>query len=126
MTDPTAAAQQNDAAPSSTEPVPNGAGGASLDATSSPAASAPDAPLSGEGDVGNVVAVSEGAEPPASGESGSASNASNENSASDAGQNTAEHPHTSLLRRMTETLRRKWNVFDSEIEAILKDAEGVL
>jgi hypothetical protein len=42
--------------------------------------------------------------------------------ATDAG--IAEHPHTAILRRLTTTLRRKWNVFDGELELILKDAES--
>jgi hypothetical protein len=62
--------------------------------------------------------------------------------ASDAGSNTSnssisedgsteqelgdEHPHTGILRRLTETLRRKFNVFDGELEALLKDAESHL
>lgn len=44
--------------------------------------------------------------------------------ATDAG--TGEHPHTTILRRLTATLRRKFNVFDGELEAILKDAESHL
>ncbi|CAG4900668.1 hypothetical protein [Paraburkholderia saeva] len=38
----------------------------------------------------------------------------------------AEHPHTTILRRLTTTLRRKWNMFDGELEAIIKDAESHL
>lgn len=58
----------------------------------------------------------------ASASSDAPSSESNRGSAGD----TTEHPHTSILRRMTETLRRKWNVFDGELEAILKDAESHL
>lgn len=47
-----------------------------------------------------------------------------EANASNAGAN--EHPHTSLLRGLVSTMRRKWNVFDAEIEALLKDAENHL
>ncbi|WP_433705812.1 hypothetical protein [Paraburkholderia sacchari] len=37
-----------------------------------------------------------------------------------------EHPHTAILRSLTTTLRRKFNVFDGELEALLKDAESHL
>lgn len=47
--------------------------------------------------------------------------------ASGSGQPTsAEHPHTTILRNLTTTLRRKFNVFDSEMETLLKDAESHL
>lgn len=49
-----------DAAPSSTEPLPNAAGGASPEGTSSPADSAPAVSGSAEGEAGNAV---EGAAP---------------------------------------------------------------
>jgi hypothetical protein len=53
-----------------------------------------------------------------------------ENSSSSASQPstevTTEHPHTTILRHMTQTLRRKWNMFDGELEAIIKDAESHL
>jgi len=53
-------------------------------------------------------------------------NGQNADASDTAAQVALEHPHITLLRRMTETLRRKWNVFDSELEAILKDAENHL
>lgn len=53
---------QNDAAPSSTEPVelPNAVGGASAAETSSPVASAPDVSPSDAVEVGNVAAAADG------------------------------------------------------------------
>lgn len=66
-----------------------------------------------------------------SSENGAASSAQNASAAADTAANASnaganEHSHTSLLRGLVAMLRRKWNVFDSELEALLKDAESHL
>jgi hypothetical protein len=105
MSDPIAeaAANLNDAAPSSTEPQQS----APEVAPAGEPSSSPSSGEAGAGEVGNADASTSLA--------GAARDAS-----------IAEHPHTTILRRLTETLRRKWNVFDGELEAILKDAESRL
>jgi hypothetical protein len=125
MSDPIAeaAANLNDAAPSSTEPVV-----AQEVGTATPGESLSPSEGSQSG--------SDSKETPSSSMSQSSEDASQEsakegagelvNAAAPAQESTGEHPHTSILRRLTETLRRKWNVFDGEIEAILKDAESRL
>lgn len=137
MSDPIAeaAANLNDAAPSSTEPVvvqaaaelPNDAAtppaGAATPASTgnvlvnaAPVVDAPNVGASGVTEQAAPVAEQSAQQP-----GGSAM------AASGAEQPIfAEHPHTSILRRLTETLRRKWNVFDGELEAILRDAESRL
>jgi hypothetical protein len=122
MSDPVAeaAANLNDAAPSSTEPVvAQEVGTPAVGEISAGSAAAAPVDTSAMTSVADV----------ASGETQAAAELSNAASPADsapAQESTGEHPHTSILRRLTETLRRKWNVFDGELEAILKDAESHL
>jgi hypothetical protein len=104
MSDPIAeaAANLNDAAPSSTEPTVEIVGNGVQDDTEALQAKVNAAQANGE----TIIGLGADSSP--------------------AQESTAEHPHTSILRRLTETLRRKWNVFDGELEAILKDAESHL
>lgn len=90
----------------------------------------PSLPASGDAGTADLpnAAASLAASPSGNAASSSAQNAlpavDTEANASNAGAN--EHLHTSLLRGLVGMLRRKWNVFDAELEALLKDAESRL
>lgn len=80
--------------------------------------SSPSSVDSGTGEAGNGAPI-----PDASKETSDAS-ATSSSPASEVVW--TEHPHTTILRTLTTTLRRKFNLFDGELEAILKDAESHL
>jgi len=121
MSDPIAeAAAQLDAAPSSTEPQQPAPEVAQAGEPSMESISALE---NGASDAGSMSAANSTGNTLSSGES---PNGATPAVSEPAPASTGEHPHTSILRRLTETLRRKWNVFDGELEAILKDAESHL
>ena len=86
----------------------NAAGGVSEAGQLAALTSAALAPTLASGDLPNAAAT-----PPAG-------------AVTPAPESDGEHPHTTILRNLTTTLRRKFNVFDSELETLLKDAESHL